>query len=202
MDNRSERKHQAILDAATTVFLNKGYSGTSMDDIARLAAVSKQTVYKHFADKEKLFAEIVMATTDRIDGVIDLVADIPADAEHLEENLTRLARGFLTTLTRPDVLRLRRLVIANAEAFPELGAAWYERGFERVLATLAATFRRLTDRGLLHTEDPLLAAHHFAGLLLWIPVNRAMFHGGPQHSEDDLDAYAAGGVRAFLAAHG
>ncbi|MEU0663541.1 TetR/AcrR family transcriptional regulator [Streptomyces lavendulocolor] len=202
MDNRSERKHQAILDAATTVFLNKGYSGTSMDDIARLAAVSKQTVYKHFADKEKLFTEIVMATTDRIDGVIDLVADIPADAEHLEENLTRLARGFLTTLTRPDVLRLRRLVIANAEAFPELGAAWYEQGFERVLATLAATFRRLTDRGLLHTEDPLLAAHHFAGLLLWIPVNRAMFHGGPQHSEDDLDAYAAGGVRAFLAAHG
>ncbi|MGA4864764.1 TetR/AcrR family transcriptional regulator [Streptomyces lavendulocolor] len=202
MDNRSERKHQAILDAATTVFLNKGYSGTSMDDIARLAAVSKQTVYKHFADKEKLFTEIVMATTDRIDGVIDLVADIPADAEHLEENLTRLARGFLSTLTRPDVLRLRRLVIANAEAFPELGAAWYEQGFERVLATLAATFRRLTDRGLLHTEDPLLAAHHFAGLLLWIPVNRAMFHGGPQHSEDDLDAYAAGGVRAFLAAHG
>ncbi|MGI5358094.1 TetR/AcrR family transcriptional regulator [Streptomyces sp. CA-252508] len=202
MDNRSERKHQAILDAATTVFLNKGYSGTSMDDIARLAAVSKQTVYKHFADKEKLFTEIVMATTDRIDGVIDLVADIPAEAEHLEENLTRLARGFLTTLTRPDVLRLRRLVIANAEAFPELGAAWYEQGFERVLATLAATFRRLTDRGLLHTEDPLLAAHHFAGLLLWIPVNRAMFHGGPQHSEDDLDAYAAGGVRAFLAAHG
>ncbi|MGA5096007.1 TetR/AcrR family transcriptional regulator [Streptomyces lavendulocolor] len=202
MDNRSERKHQAILDAATTVFLNKGYSGTSMDDIARLAAVSKQTVYKHFADKEKLFTEIVMATTDRIDGVIDLVADIPADAEHLEENLTRLARGFLTTLTRPDVLRLRRLVIANAEAFPELGAAWYEQGFERVLATLAATFRRLTDRGLLHTEDPLLAAHHFAGLLLWIPVNRAMFHGGPQHSADDLDAYAAGGVRAFLAAHG
>ncbi|MGA5411096.1 TetR/AcrR family transcriptional regulator [Streptomyces lavendulocolor] len=202
MDNRSERKHQAILDAATTVFLNKGYSGTSMDDIARLAAVSKQTVYKHFADKEKLFTEIVMATTDRIDGVIDLVADIPADAGHLEENLTRLARGFLTTLTRPDVLRLRRLVIANAEAFPELGAAWYEQGFERVLATLAATFRRLTDRGLLHTEDPVLAAHHFAGLLLWIPVNRAMFHGGPRHSEDDLDAYAAGGVRAFLAAHG
>jgi TetR/AcrR family transcriptional repressor of mexJK operon len=75
-------------------------------------------------------------------------------------------------------------------------------GFERVLATLAATFRRLTDRGLLHAEDPLLAAHHFAGLLLWIPVNRAMFHGGPEHGEDDLDAYAAGGVRAFLAAHG
>ncbi|WP_454325519.1 TetR/AcrR family transcriptional regulator [Streptomyces glaucescens] len=201
MDSRSARKHQAILDAATTVFLNKGYAGTSMDDIAKLAAVSKQTVYKHFADKEKLFAEIVLATTDRIDAMVDLVADVPVDAEGLEENLTRLARQFLAALTRPQVIQLRRLIIANADAFPELGAAWYEQGFERVLATLAATFQRLTDQGLLKTDDPMLAAHHFAGLLLWIPVNQAMFHGGAQHSEADLDRYAEGGIRAFLAAY-
>ncbi|OKJ74617.1 TetR family transcriptional regulator [Streptomyces sp. TSRI0107] len=201
MDSRSARKHQAILDAATTVFLNKGYAGTSMDDIAKLAAVSKQTVYKHFADKEKLFAEIVLATTDRIDAMVDLVADVPADAEGLEENLTRLARQFLAALTQPQVIQLRRLIIANADTFPELGAAWYEQGFERVLATLAATFQRLTDQGLLKTDDPMLAAHHFAGLLLWIPVNQAMFHGGAQHSEADLDRYAVGGIRAFLAAY-
>ncbi|PZT73413.1 MULTISPECIES: TetR/AcrR family transcriptional regulator [unclassified Streptomyces] len=201
MDERSARKHQAILEAGTTVFLNKGYAGTSMDDIAKLAAVSKQTVYKHFSDKEKLFAEIVLATTDRIDAMVDLVADIPADAGALTENLTRLARQFLTALTRPQVIQLRRLVIANADAFPELGAAWYEQGFERVLATLADTFRRLTEQGLLKTPDPLLAAHHFSGLLLWIPVNRAMFHGGPQHSAADLDRLAEGGIRAFLAAY-
>ncbi|WGP11526.1 TetR/AcrR family transcriptional regulator [Streptomyces sp. SH5] len=201
MDSRSERKHQAILEAATTVFLDKGYARTSMDDIAKLAAVSKQTVYKHFSDKEKLFAEIVLATTDRIDGTIDLVADVPADADGLEENLTRLARQLLTALTQPQVIQLRRLIIANADRFPQLGAAWYEQGFERVLATLTATFERLTAQGLLKTDDPMLAAHHFSGLLLWIPVNRAMFHGSPQHSEADLDRYAAGGIRAFLAAY-
>ncbi|MFB8087539.1 TetR/AcrR family transcriptional regulator [Streptomyces sp. NPDC055992] len=201
MDSRSVRKHQAILDAATSVFLDKGYAGTSMDDIAKLAAVSKQTVYKHFADKEKLFAEIVLATTDRIDAMVDLVADIPADAAALDENLTRLARRFLGALTQPQVIQLRRLVIANADTFPELGAAWYEQGFERVLATLADTFRRLTDAGLLKTPDPVLAAHHFSGLLLWIPVNQAMFHGGPQHTDADLDRYAQGGIRTFLAAY-
>ncbi|GAA0594432.1 TetR/AcrR family transcriptional regulator [Streptomyces crystallinus] len=179
----------------------KGYAGTSMDDIAKLAAVSKQTVYKHFADKEKLFAEIVLATTDRIDAMIDLVADIPAEAASLDENLARLARRFVATLTQPQVLQLRRLVIANAEAFPDLGTAWYEQGFERVLDTLAGTFRRLTEEGLLHIDDPLLAANHFAGLLLWIPVNKAMFTGSPQHTEADLDHYAAAGVRAFLAAY-
>ncbi|MFB6817977.1 TetR/AcrR family transcriptional regulator [Streptomyces sp. NPDC056347] len=201
MDSRSERKHRAILDAATTVFLDKGYSGTSMDDIAKRAAVSKQTVYKHFADKEKLFAEIVLATTHRVDAMVDLVADIPTEADALDENLTRLARQFLTTLTQPQVIQLRRLIIANADTFPELGAAWYEQGFEQVLATLADTFRHLTEQGLLKADDPALAAHHFAGLLLWIPVNQAMFHGAARHSEADLDRWAVGGVRAFLAAY-
>lgn len=198
---RSARKHQAITDAATAVFMAKGYAGTSMDDIAKLAAVSKQTVYKHFADKEKLFADIVLATTDRIEAMIDLVADIPTDADSLEEDLLRLARQFLTALTQPQVLQLRRLIVANADTFPELGAAWYEQGFERVLDTLADTFRRLADQGLLRIDDPLLAANHFSGLLLWIPVNKAMFHGSPQHTESELDRYASAGVRAFLAAY-
>ncbi|WP_329074272.1 TetR/AcrR family transcriptional regulator [Streptomyces niveus] len=198
---RSARKHQAIMEAATAVFMAKGYAGTSMDDIAKLAAVSKQTVYKHFADKEKLFAEIVLATTDRVDAMIDLVAGIPTDAGAPEENLLRLARQFLTALTQPQVLQLRRLIIANADTFPDLGAAWYEQGFERVLATLAATFQRLADQGLLRIDDPLLAANHFSGMLLWIPVNKAMFHGGPQHTQAELDHYADEGVRVFLAAY-
>ncbi|MFE4491928.1 TetR/AcrR family transcriptional regulator [Streptomyces niveus] len=200
---RSARKHQAIMEAATAAFMAKGYAGTSMDDIAKLATVSKQTVYKHFADKEKLFAEIVLATTDRVDAMIDLVAGIPtdADADALEEHLLRLARQFLTALTQPQVLQLRRLIIANADTFPDLGAAWYEQGFERVLATLAATFQRLADQGLLRIDDPLLAANHFSGMLLWIPVNRAMFHGGPQHTQAELDHFADEGVRVFLAAY-
>jgi TetR/AcrR family transcriptional repressor of mexJK operon len=74
-------------------------------------------------------------------------------------------------------LRLRRLVIANADRVPELGFTWFERGFGRVLATLATCFDRLAERQLLHLDDPLLAANHFSGLLLWIPVNQAMFTG-------------------------
>ncbi|WP_030040457.1 TetR/AcrR family transcriptional regulator, partial [Streptomyces resistomycificus] len=54
-EGRSARKRQAILEAATEVFLNKGYLGTSMDEVAALASVSKQTVYKNFTDKQRLF---------------------------------------------------------------------------------------------------------------------------------------------------
>ncbi|MFE4590438.1 TetR/AcrR family transcriptional regulator [Streptomyces laurentii] len=212
MDSRSALKHQSILEAATSVFLSKGYAGTSMDDIAKLAAVSKQTVYKHFADKDTLFAEIVLATADGVDAMIGAAAEFHTGAapeaphgtggeDRLEESLTRLAQSFVGTLTQDRVLQLRRLIIANADQFPELGASWYERGFERVLDGLAESFRRLGAEGRLTVPDPTLAAHHFAGLLLWIPVNAAMFHGSAQHTDADLDRYAKEGVRVFLAAY-
>jgi TetR/AcrR family transcriptional repressor of mexJK operon len=60
-EHTSARKRRAIIEAATTVFLSNGYLGTTMDEIAARARVSRQTVYKHFADKERLFSEIVTA---------------------------------------------------------------------------------------------------------------------------------------------
>ena len=66
VESRSKGKRGAIMDAATTVFLQKGYRGSSVDEIASLAGVSKQTVYKHFDDKERLFTEIVLGTIDQV----------------------------------------------------------------------------------------------------------------------------------------
>jgi hypothetical protein len=94
-------------------------------------------------------------------------------------------------------------VIANADRFPDLGRTWYEQGFERVLATLANCFHRLAEDKLLHVDDPLLAANHFVGMLLWIPVNQAMFTGNVRHrTKTELEHYADAAVRAFLNAYG
>jgi TetR/AcrR family transcriptional repressor of mexJK operon len=199
---RSARKRRAIVEAATTVFLDKGYDGTTMDDVAALAAVSKATVYNHFADKEKLFAEIVRTTADQVDDLVRLVADTLVDPDDIENDLTELARRLVTELMQPPMLRLRRLVIANADRFPDVGRIWYESGFERVLATLAACFQRLAGHGLLRLDDPLLAANHFVGLLLWIPLNKAMFSGDHRASKADLERYAAAAAGAFLAGYG
>jgi len=201
-ESRSARKSAAIMEAATAVFLEKGYDGTSMDDVAAKASVSKPTVYKHFADKEQLFAEIVRATTDQIDELMRFVTETVADHSDIETGLMRLARRFITALMQPEVLRLRRLVIANAERFPSVGRSWYEEGFERVLATLATSFQSLAERKLLRMDDALLAANHFVGLLLWIPVNKAMFTGDHRATPDELERYAVAAVRAFLAGYG
>jgi TetR/AcrR family transcriptional repressor of mexJK operon len=200
-ESRSDRKRKAMLLAATELFLDKGYDGTSMDDVAAKAAVSKPTVYKYFFDKERLFAEIVRATTGEIDDLVRLVSETMVGSRNVESGLLVLARRFVTALMQPNVLRLRRLVIANADRFPDVGRCWYEQGFERVLATLATGFQGLADRKLLRVDDPLLAANHFVGLLLWIPVNKAMFTGDHRSSPGELERIAVGAVRAFLAGY-
>jgi len=194
-ESRSDRKRNTLLLAATTVFLEKGYDGTSMDDVATKAEVSKPTVYKYFSDKEQLFAEIVHATTDQIDGLVRLVVETMTIEADINTSLAVLARHFITALMQPQVLRLRRLVIANADRFPDVGRTWYEQGFERVLTTLATTFQSFADRKLLRLGDPLLAANHFVGLLLWIPVNKAMFTGDHHANPDELTLRDSGRPR-------
>ena len=200
---RSIRKRRAIVEAATDVFLRNGYRGTSMDEIAARAAVSKQTVYKHFADKESLFSAIVRAAVDAAgDPVLGDATEL-ADSEDLATDLRALARRQLEQVVQQRLMQLRRLVIGEANRFPELGRAFYERGAGRSTATLATAFEHLTARGLLKAHDPELAAAHFNWLVMSAPVNRAMLLGDdgiPNAAE--LNRYADGGVRAFLAAYG
>ena len=202
-EGRSARKHREILDAALNTFLTKGYERATMDDIAAAARVSKQTVYKHFVDKDTLFAEIVLGTAERLNTLVNVISETLTTTSDLRRDLERLGDSFLTELMQPDVLRLRRLVISSADRFPEVGRSWYQQGFERVLATLTDTFRELDQIGVLRAEDPAMAAHHFVGMLLWIPLNKAMFTGDdtalpPKRTAD----YAKAATRAFLGAYG
>jgi TetR/AcrR family transcriptional regulator, mexJK operon transcriptional repressor len=202
-DGRSARKRRAILEAATSAFLRNGYLGTSMDEIAALASVSKQTVYKHFADKERLFAEIVAATVEEVaNRVYNEVLDL-ADSGNVEADLRDLARRLLAGVLQPRVLQLRRLVIGEAGRFPELGRMFYEQGPGRTVDALAAAFERLGTRGVLFVEDPRLAAAHFNWLVLSIPLNQAMLLGTDEAPPSaELDGYADAGVKVFLAAYG
>jgi len=202
-EHRSTRKRRAILEAATSLFLRQGYLGTSMDEIAALAAVSKQTVYKHFADKGHLFSEIVTSTVNEAsDTVYDEVRNLQ-DSGDLEADLRDLARRQLALVMQPRILQLRRLVIGESGRFPELGRTFYDRGPGRTIEALSATFERLAQRGLLRLDDPLLAATHFNWLIMSIPLNRAMLFGDDEPpAPADLERYANTGVRVFLAAYG
>lgn len=199
---RSARKRQAIMDAATALFLSGGYQGTSMDQIAATAAVSKQTVYKNFADKHELFTEIVMSTLAEANtSFFNELAALP-DTDNLEDDLVELATGYLATVTHEPIVQLRRLVIGEASRLPELAETFYEQAPARTLTAIADCFTRLTDRGLLDAEDPALAAEHFASLIVGRPIDHALFCGG-KHAFAAVDptSYAHAGVRVFLAGY-
>ncbi|MEV7287246.1 TetR/AcrR family transcriptional regulator [Streptomyces sp. NPDC093252] len=199
---RSAQKRRAMVAAATELFLAKGYPGTSMDEIAAKAGVSKQTLYKHFSGKEQLFTGLILDSVQGIDSLFQDVTTTFETTTDVPAELNTLAQRCITALHRPEVIQLRRLVISEAERFPDLGRTYYEQGFERGLATLADGFRRLTDRGLLNTPDPQTAAEHFAGLTMWTPVNRAMFRPGGRLDGAEVEGRAGAACGVFLAAYG
>jgi AcrR family transcriptional regulator len=130
-----------------------------------------------------------------------LIAALP-DTDDLDGDLRIFAREHIREVVRPDLVRMRRIVIAEADRFPGLARAWYDNAPGRAAATLADCFSKLADRGLLHMDDPLLAAQQFNWLVLSIPLNRAMFYGEEEgFTPDELDRYADEAVRVFLAAH-
>ena len=203
---RSDRKRRAIMQAATELFLRDGYRSTSMDQIAADAAVSKQTVYKHFADKEQLFREIVLGVTGNAEAIIaDLTSVLRTSAvgsaADLRTVLTDLARRYIDGVLQPNVLSLRRLIIAEAERFPDLARTYFDQAPSRGIDVIADALRGYQKRGLLTMGDPRLAAAQFAYLVLGIPQDRAQFCPTERPSPAERDRLAAEAVRVFLAAY-
>lgn len=200
--NRSARKRAAILEAATRAFLDHGYRGTSMDAIAQAAQVSKQTVYQHFVDKQRLFAEVIGRTVEEVADPVSAEIRRLGSGPQLAAELTELARRQLSAVLQPRVLALRRLVIAEAGRFPELGRAFFDQGPGRTVAALGAKFAELSEEGRLQLDDPSAAAAQFNWLVMAAPVNEAMLLGRTSFPTPALALIADRAVAAFLLAYG
>jgi TetR/AcrR family transcriptional repressor of mexJK operon len=202
MLGRSARKRLTILAAGRDLFLSNGYQGTSVDQIAASAEVSKQTVYKHFGDKHELLLSIVNeALNDTVTPFLDRIGAL-ADTADLETEMTALAADYLRAVLQEPVVQLRRLVVGEANRVPELAELYYHQAPARTLAAFADCFETLHRRGLLDVSEPALAAEHFAFLIVGRSIDQALFHGGPQVLGGiDVERHVRAGVRVFLAAY-
>jgi TetR/AcrR family transcriptional repressor of mexJK operon len=199
---RTERKRRAILQEAETLFLDRGFVGASVDEVAARAAVSKQTVYKQFESKAALFVAVVQAMTGQGSDRVQVEMRDPETAADVGDVLMGHGQRLLTVALAPKLLRLRRLVISETDRFPELGRALYEGGPGRAIAGLAAALQRWADRGFLVLDEPMVAATQFNWLVMGDPVNRAMFFGAVQLSATEQQRHLTQSVRVFLAAYG
>lgn len=145
---------------AEAVFLAQGFAETTMRDVAARAGASKETLYRHFAGKEGLFAEVVSNRARLLRGRLDAGFDRP---DALREILRDLGVNLLEAMTSPEVTSLLRLVVAEAPRDPAIGRIFYTLGPERTRERLTAYLEAARGRGEFAGRDAGLAASIFLG---------------------------------------
>jgi TetR/AcrR family transcriptional repressor of mexJK operon len=207
-------KRRAIMDAAAQVFLRDGYTRASVDAIAAAAGVSKQTIYNHFGDKERL----LIAVTSAIQGAVirqqdELLDAAFPDLERLREpgrlrrELLDLTFEWIRLVQGERISALRTLVYTEAAHHPQLLERWHENGPRWVLPKLNRLLIRLGEAGLLElppevTADPERLAHQLTGAAR-IELQVSKFMPLPHDVIDDPAAWelVGNGVDFFLRAY-
>ncbi|MCA6224646.1 MAG: TetR/AcrR family transcriptional regulator [Phenylobacterium sp.] len=156
-----ESKGIAILEAARQALAERGM-GASIEDIARRARVSKQTVYNRFGSKAELVRVLIERRVDEITAHLDN----PGSGEGPEEALAGYARVVLESIARPSSIALLRIHIQGAAEMPDLARTFFDTGARTSRARLAAFLDGETRAGRLRVEDSALAAEFFAGMVI------------------------------------
>ncbi len=197
---RIERSRAKIVAAAADIFLNEGFLGATMDDIASRAGVSVQTIYSRFQSKEKLFHEVVAALAGGATRSINRDLDDQPVGIGPEDWLRRFAIKQLGTVLTPRLMQLRRMVIGESGRFPELGVALYKEGPGRAIERLTEAITFYVARGELDVKDATLAAQQFNWLLMGGPTSEVMHLGDAAiPSRRQMEKHAEQTVDLFLA---
>jgi TetR/AcrR family transcriptional regulator, mexJK operon transcriptional repressor len=195
------RTRAAVVDAARALFLQQGYAGTTMEQIAARAGLTKRTVYNNYGDKDALFTQVVadvLSYAETFTRRLHEEFDDSVTAANLRCALDDLARRLALGIIRPEVLAIRCLLIGEARTFPALGSEYFDRAPGQVLDALASRFAHLARRRLLRVPDARRAAEQFAYLVAGAALDRAMLTG-TMPSKEQITACASDGVETFLA---
>lgn len=197
-DSGLARNRVAIVDAATAAFLANGYAGTTMEGIAKVAGVSKQTVYNHFPSKEDLFAAVVR---HQCRNFLSPLGAMETTRRPMREVLHEIGAETIEALNTPHGIGLFRVLVAAAAQFPELGRTFFETVLSHANRTLAAYLEKKTAEGELAVEDAEIAAQHFFGLVSCHAEHIRLLDIREPLSPAALERRLALSVEAFLRAY-
>ncbi|MGZ4960124.1 MAG: TetR/AcrR family transcriptional regulator [Methylomonas sp.] len=186
-----QQSRDRLLDAALRLFLEHGYGNLSMETIARDARVSLRTIYSQFGGKAGLFGALIRRCSDQFSS--SLSDEIP-----MEEALTQFGRQFLFRISRPDVLRMRAILIGESPRFPDLATQFYEQGPKRTLERLSQFFARHQQAGRIVAIAPDFLADQFIGALRGERLQRLQLGLEPSPDEAEIEAWVAQVTRFFL----
>jgi AcrR family transcriptional regulator len=195
---KTDAKRQEILDAAAVVLREHGFSGASMAAVSKRIGASKATLYRYFSSKEDLFLTTLLdAAHDQTTRLFDLLRP----SRDLRAVLERFGALFLELTLSPDVLAIRRILIAEGSR-SGLGQRLFDRGAKLSWAKMADFLRLSAEAGRLRDEDPWMMAMHLRGLLEADVVNRALLGADVDTRPAHLKRCAASAVDVLLRAYG
>ncbi|KAF1687258.1 TetR family transcriptional regulator [Pseudoxanthomonas broegbernensis] len=155
-------KRASILDAAKRLFVEQGYQGVSMDQIAAAAGVSKLTVYSHFGDKETLFSAAIAAKCREV--LPDDLFVRPPDGP-LHDQLCAIGHAFFRLITSEEAISMHRMMSTPGTAENDLRELFWEAGPRRTQEVFGGFLQACVDAGQLRIDDVPLASSQFFSLL-------------------------------------
>ncbi len=192
-------KARQILDGAKEAFLEMGYEGASTDAIARRAGVSKGTLYNYFPDKRTLFAAFV---EDQCREQARLIFNVDPSPKNIEQALYVIAYNYIELMISPFMQGIFRVVVAEAERFPEMARAFYDSGPDIGHRRLSQLLAAAVARGELVIDDIDLAANQFIQLGRSDLFFKRLFCIKKNFSKAEIERIANGAVEMFLKTYG
>jgi TetR/AcrR family transcriptional regulator, mexJK operon transcriptional repressor len=165
----AEARDARLLDVATSLFMERGFDGTSIDAVAEAAGVGKPTVYARYRDKRDLFAAVLRGRIRRWLAPVSAAAEAQAtetSPKSIKTTLHELSRHMVAYTLAPEAGALQRILSAQAVQFPELAKLANEEGWLRAVRGVSSILRQSAARGHIKVDDPELAADMFLNLVL------------------------------------
>jgi len=160
---RTDKRRNAIIEAATEIFAKVGYERASMSMIAERTGGSKTTLYGYFPSKEELFwAAMTGAMAEQGEKTLLLLDSANSDIASV---LRKFGESYLGIFASRAAIAVTRTGISESGADRRLGSLLYQRGPKRIFNALTEYFSQLKSKGMIADVDPHLAAIHFKGLL-------------------------------------
>jgi AcrR family transcriptional regulator len=193
---------ERILDAATNVFLQRGFEGASVDEIADVARAGKPSIYARFPGKEALFIAVAARMVRRNTSVAGSLA---TTGFTLEERLASIATAILQNVLTPETIGLIRMAIAEARRFPELASSVSRMARERATEAVTQLLGELAGSDVMAlpafaAEHRAATARHFRDLILLPLMMRALFGEDLAELHAEISPHVSQTVAFFLAA--
>ncbi len=184
-------KEDAILKAATSLFLRKGYSGVSMEEIAKKSSVAKQTLYSYFRGKDDLFRSIIHAQSEAFFAILPDTENSPQD---IKTFLYQVGTAAINMMFRGDTLELYRLLVSESPRFPELGEYYWQTGGQ-------ALIKRMTDflqENGFANKHAKIATDQFLSLLIGSTLSMALLKKNYRPTKLEKERHIELAVSAFF----